>query len=292
LLRESGSNITATITTSGAGVVRGARVLSLENLNPASTETITAVTYAGESSADTSAYVSRAATAVIYGKMTGSNYSSYKPIETVTTSAGNVFRLGSKYPDTLSLSYALTYGGLAGASLSALNPVGYTASDAAILLNNPAKDGFVFAGWTCEQLGVAMPQEKMVIPEGTRGELTLIAVWLESPTGSGTGGGNGNGSGNGSGNTQDDAQKQQEDAAKQEQNQAQPQEQQSTRKTRTASSSTKVSFSSDVDTVVPTIASVRDSEGGSFSWVWVFGGLAALGILAYAAARLVNRKER
>jgi hypothetical protein len=76
LLRESGSSITATITTSGGGVVRGARVLSLENLSTTGSETISAVSYAGEASADTSTYVTRAATAVLYVKMTGSNYSS------------------------------------------------------------------------------------------------------------------------------------------------------------------------------------------------------------------------
>lgn len=285
LLREFVSSITATITASNGGVVRGARVLSLENLSTSSTESITAISYAGESSADTSAYVARAATAVLYVKMTGSNYSSYQVIETVVTDAGNVFRLGSKYTDTLSLAYALTYGGLAGANLSALNPVRYTASDAAILLNNPTKDGFVFAGWTCEQLGVTVPQDKMVIPEGTTGELTFLAVWVESPTGGGKGGG----SVSGSGGTQQDAQEQQ-DAAEQEQTQTQPQTQQNARRTRTASSSTKVSFSSDVGTVVPTLEAATESS--SFPWGWVFGGLGVLGILAYLAARLVNRKAR
>ncbi len=291
LLREFGSSITATITTSGAGVVRGARVLTLENLSSASTESITAVSYAGESSADTSAYVTRPATAVLYVKMTGPNYSSYQVIETVVTDAGNVFRLGSKYTDTLSLAYALTYGGLTGANLSALNPVRYTASDSAILLNNPTKDGFVFAGWTCEQLGVTMPQDKMVIPEGTKGDLTFLAVWVESPTGGGMGGGQSGGAGgSGSSGTQQDAQEQQQDAAAQEQAQTQPQDQQSGRRTRTASSSTKVSFSSDAGTIVPTLETAN--ERSSFPWGWVFGGLGGLGILAYLAARLVNRKTK
>ena len=92
LLREYGSRINATITASNGGVVRGARVLSLENLSAASGESITAITYAGQSSADTSAYVARAATSVLYVRMTGSNYSSYQTIETVSTDAGNLFR--------------------------------------------------------------------------------------------------------------------------------------------------------------------------------------------------------
>ena len=287
LLRELGSSITATITASG-GAVRGARVLSLENLDPAGTESITAVTYAGESSADTSAYVARAATAAIYPKMTGSNFSTFKVIETVATSAGNLFRLGSKHTDTLSLSYALTYGGLTGATLSALNPVRYTASDAAIPLSNPTKDGFVFAGWTCEQLGVSMPQDKMVIPEGTTGDLTFLAVWVESPSSGGIVAGSGSGGGNNN-NSQQDAQQQQDNAADQEQKETQPQEQQNTRRQRTASSSTKVTFTSDVEAEVPTLQSATSSSASS-PWIWVFGGLGILGIIAYITAKLFNRR--
>lgn len=287
LLRAPGSSITATITASAGGTVRGARTLSLENLSTSSSETITAVTYAGESTADTSSYVTRLAEAVLYVKLTGANYSSYQTIETIVTSAGNVFRLGTKYTDTLSLTYALTYGGLAGASLTTLNPSSYTASDAAIQLNNPTKEGFVFAGWTCEALGVTAPQETMVIPEGTTGALTLIAVWTEAPGGMGGGGGKSGGSvTTATEDTQDDAEAQQEQAAAEEQA-AIPQ--QSTRRTRTASSSTKVTFTSDVDTVAPSLESVR--SGSSFPWAWVFGGLAVLGALAILAARRANRRQ-
>jgi uncharacterized repeat protein (TIGR02543 family) len=283
LLRAFGSSITATITTSEGGVVRGARMLTLENLSATGGETITAVYYAGESGADTSAYVSRAATAVLYVKMTGSNYSSYKTIETVVTSAGNIFRLGTRNTDMLSHTYALTYGGLTGATLASLNPTSYTASDAATLLNNPAKEGFLFAGWVCEALGVTVPNDALVIPEGTTGELTFIAMWVEAP--GGMGGGGGGSGGNGSA-TEEDAATQQEAAASQEQAATQ----QSTRRTRTASSSTKVSFTSDVVAAVPTWESVRSST--SFPWGWVFGELSALGILAYVVARRANRKQR
>ena len=284
LLRAFGSSITSTITTSSGGVVRGARVLTLENLSATSAETIVAISYSGETIADTSSYITGAATGVIYAKMAGSNYSSYKTIETVVTSAGNIFRLGTKYTDTLSLSYALTYGGLTDASLSTLNPSSYTASDAAIELTNPTKDGFTFAGWTCEALGVTVPQEMMVIPEGTTGELTFIAMWVEAPAG---GGGKAGGSSSGStaATTTDDAAAQQESAATQEQAATGTQ---STRRTRTASSSTKVSFSSEQTTTIPSVVSVSEK---TFPWGWVFGGLAGLGALAYLAAKLVNRKR-
>jgi uncharacterized repeat protein (TIGR02543 family) len=281
LVRESGSSITATITVSSGGVVRGARVLTLENLSATSTETITSISYSGSSGSDTSSYVTRAVNAVLYVKMSGTNYSAYQPIETVITSAGNLFRLGTKNTDTLSLTYALTYGGLAGAKLTSLNPVSYTASDSAILLNNPTKDGSLFVGWTCEQLGVTAPNDKLVIPEGTTGELTFIATWAEAAGGGKIGGTSGSDS-DSSTTSEDDAQAQQDDAAAQ-------QEQQSTRRTRTASSSTKVSFTSDVVADVPTITSVRGGE--SSPWGLVFAGLAGLGLAAYITARLVNRKH-
>lgn len=288
LLREFTSSITATITASSGGTVRGARVLTLENISATSGESITAVYYSGSSGADTSAYVCRAATGVIYAKMGGANFGSYQTIETVVTSAGNIFRLGTKNTDLLSLSYLLTYGGLTGATLSALNPTSYTASDSAILLNNPVKDGFVFAGWLCEALGVTVPQEKLVIPEGTTGDLTFIAVWAEAPAGGGGGmsGGSGGSSAATDAATTDDAQAQQDQAAAQDQAATQ----QSTRRTRTASSSTKVDFTSEVSSVVPSVSGLND--GSSFPWALVFGGLGALGIAVYFTARALNRRQR
>jgi uncharacterized repeat protein (TIGR02543 family) len=287
LIRQFGSSITATIAKSASGVVRGARVLTRVNFDPASSETVIAIRYAREPGADTSAYVTRAATGILYVKMTGPNYSSYQNIESVSTSAGNVFRLGSKYTDTLSLAYALTYGGLTGASLTVLNPSTYTASDIAIPLNNPTKEGFIFAGWTCDALGVTVPQEKMVIPEGTTGALTFIAMWVEAPAGGGMSGGlSGKSSSTPTPTTTDDAAAQQDAAAKQDQ----PENTgaQSTRHTKTASSSTKVSFSDQTDATVPSVALLRQK---SFPWGWMFGGLAGLGVIAYVAAKLVNRKR-
>ena len=272
----------------GGGVVRGARVLTLENFDPSSSETVTAIRYAGESSTDTSAYVTRAATGILYVKMTGSNYSSYQTIESVSTSADNVFRLGTKYTDTLSLAYLLNYGGLTGASLAKLNPSTYTASDAAIQLNNPTKDGFTFAGWTCEALGVTVPQEKMVIPEGATGDLTLIANWVEAPAGGGMSGGSGGGSGSSTAaTTTEDAATQQNAAAAQEQASTGTQ---STHRTKTASSSTKVSFSSNEETT--TLPRTSRTQKQSFPWGWVFGGLAGLGVIAYFAARRANRRQK
>jgi uncharacterized repeat protein (TIGR02543 family) len=285
LIREYGSSITAAITVSGGGAVRGARVLSLENLDPASGESIVTLTYAGETLADSTGFVTKSAGGVIYPKLTGANYSSYKTIETVVTDAGHVFLLGTKNTDQLSLAYLLAYGGLEGATLDVLNPSSYTASDAAILLNNPKKEGFLFLGWTCDALGVTVPADEMVIPEGTRGNQTIIANWAEDPS-SGRGGGSGSISGSGTAASGDAATQQEEAAAA---DTASTTTQSSSRRTRVASSSTKVSFTSETEAAMPTLESVR---GESFPWGLVVGGFAGLGVVLYIAVKRAERKKK
>lgn len=284
-LVRSGGSITATITVSGSGTVRGAHVLTLENLDPASGESIVSLSYAGESGADTSDFVTKVANTTVYTKMTGSGYASYKTIESVTTDAGHVFRLGTKYTDTLSLAYTITYGGLTGASLTSLNPSSYTASDSAITLVNPTRDGHDFAGWTCAALGIDTPTTRMVIPEGTKGALAFVANWTEQSVLSGLSGKSG-ASGTTSSTTEesttDDAETQQEAAA------AQDTASSTNRRIKTASSSTKISFTSDVDTVLPTIANVQTR---SFPWGWLFGCAAGGAVLIYLAAYIVRKVQ-
>ena len=126
----------------------------------------------------------------------------------------------------------------------------------------------------------------MVIPEGTTGELTFIAMWVEAPAGGGgtmSGGSSGNSA---AATTTDDAEAQQEAAAAQDQANTNTQ---SSRRTKTASSSTKVTFTSDVEAEVPTLQNAT-SNSASSPWIWVFGGLGILGIIAYIAAKLVNRR--
>ncbi len=288
-LVRGGGSITASITTSGTGMVRAPRTISLENLNSDS-EVIVAITYSGVTGADTSGYVNKPVSSTLYTLMTGTKFSTYRTIETVTTyldSTGStyVYRLGTKYSDTLSLAYLITYGGLTGASLSELNPTSYTASDSAILLNNPTMDGFTFAGWTCDALGVTVPATEMVIPAGTTGNLTLIANWTE---GAPTGGGRSGASGSSGITTTDteDAATQQEAAAAADTASTQST---STRRTKVASSSTKVSFSSNSETVLPTLASVSKK---TFPWGLTLGGLAGLGAVIYIAVKLAERKKQ
>ena len=288
LVRDGGS-ITATISASGSGAVRGACTLALENLDPHSGESIVSLSYAGESGGDTTSFVTKAATATIYTKMTGSGFASFKGIESVTTDAGNVFRLGTKYTDTLSLAYLITYDGLTGASLSTLNPSSYTASDAAVLLVNPTRDGYVFDGWTCLALGVTKPTTSMVIPEGTIGALVFVANWSESPLLTKLNGMSGSGGTSGTAGTTTEATTTDDAATQQEQAAAQDTASSSNRRVKTASSSTKVSFTSNTETVLPSVEPVEES---SFPWGWLFGGAAGGGALIYLFALWQKKQNK
>ncbi len=74
------------------------------------------------------------------------------------------------------IEYPITYD-YAGGSLAAgvTNPVSYTVESAAITLNNPAKQGYAFAGWTGTGLGSAT--ETVVIAAGSTGDRSYTATW-------------------------------------------------------------------------------------------------------------------
>ena len=284
LVRLSGSNITATISVNSGGTVRAPITISLQNTAGVSTGAISALSYVGESGSDTSSYVCKDPDQVLYTQMTGSNYSVYKVIDKVTTDSGYVFRLGTKNTSTLSLIYTLSYDGLTGAKLSTLNPTSYTESDASITLTNPTKDGFVFVGWMCESLGTTIPVETMVIPSGSSGDLTITAIWIEGTMDGGmTGsGGSGSSSSSSSTDTTEDAQTTQSSSTT---------STTTTKRVKQASSSTKVTFTSDETTVMPSLETIQSSSS-SFPWGWVFGGLAGLGVAAYALAKFIERKKQ
>ena len=285
LIRSGGSSITSSVTVS-SGSVRGARVLSLENRPVSSSENIVSITYRGISDEDTSSFVTRAANGTIYPLMTGSGYNTFAEITSVTTDAGHVFRLGTRNTATLSLAYMIAYAGLDGAVLASANPVNYTASDSAITLSNPTKDGYIFTGWTCAQLGVTKPAASMTIAEGTTGALTFVANWMVSPTGGMGGGGGSGGTNNSSQNTSEGETT--PAAAATPTPAATNAGSNSTRRVKTASSSTKVSFSSDVDVVEPTLESVK---GKSFPWGWSLLGVGGAAAIGYGIA-LITRKHR
>ena len=288
-LVRSGGSITAAISVSGSGAVRGAQVLTLENLDPASGESIVSIAYAGESSADTSGFVTKAATDTVYTKMTGSGFASYKGIESVTTDAGHVFRLGTKHTDTLSLAYSITYAGLTGASLSSLNPSSYTASDAAILLVNPTRDGVVFDGWTCTVLGITRPTDRMVIPEGTTGELAFVANWSESSMLTKLGGMSGSSGASAAANNAAEDTAANDAAAQQEQAAAQDAASGTKHHVRTASSSTKVTFTTNANNA---LLEATGKPERSFPWGWLAGIAAGGAALIYGFALLQRKRQK
>ncbi|HQQ40750.1 MAG TPA: hypothetical protein PLR57_04515, partial [Clostridia bacterium] len=166
------------------------------------------------------------------------------------------------------------------------NPGNNTASDSAITLNNPTKDGYLFEGWTCAQLGITEPAPSVTIAEGTTGALTFVANWVVNPAGGmGGGGGSGGGSSSTSAATQDDTTT---SAAATPAPTTTDAGTTSTRRVKTASSSTKVTFSSEVDVVEPTLESVR---GNTFPWGWSLLGVGGAAVIGYAIA-LISRKHR
>lgn len=285
LIRSSGSSITSSITVS-SGSVRGARMLSLENLPVSGSENIVSITYGGISGEDTSPFVTRAANGTIYPLMTGSGYGNFAEITSVTTDVGHVFRLGTRNTATLSLAYVIAYAGLEGSRPTGANPGNYTASDAAITLNNPTKEGYLFQGWTCAQLGISEPSVSLTIAEGTTGALTFVANWVVNPAG-GMGGGGSGGTGSSSLNTAE-SEPTADAAATPAPSATDAGGTTSTRRVKTASSSTKVTFTSDADLVEPTLESVR---GKTFPWGWAFLGVGGAAAVGYAIA-LISRKHR
>ncbi|MBQ9903419.1 MAG: InlB B-repeat-containing protein, partial [Synergistaceae bacterium] len=71
--------------------------------------------------------------------------------------------------------YKITYeldGGTLAEGVS--NPATYTVEDA-ITLNNPAKDGYTFTGWTGSN--GTTPQTSVTIPKGSTGDMSYTATW-------------------------------------------------------------------------------------------------------------------
>lgn len=285
LVRMNGCNITSAVSapSSGTGEIRYQTVLSLENLGSSSTETIQTVIYSGIAEADDDA------TFVKDHLATGYVYPLYgETITKVTTDAGNVFRLGTKYTDVLSLAFAITYYGTTDATLSIANPTSYTASDSAIQLNNPTKDGYMFDGWTCDQLSITIPTTNAVIPEGMTGALSFVANWTEQTMPSGGSKTSGGGTTGSASTATTDTEEETESE--------EPAVVEATDETTATSnvrigqgtSSTRVTFTSDVDEVMPTLETVG---GNSFPWGWTLLGVGGSAILVYVIA-LINRKIR
>ena len=278
LVIGEGGGVTGALTASG-GVVRRARSLALEGLDAGGGETILSIVYAGAAGTDASAFVTRPAGGVIYPLMN-------RDIERVVTSAG-VYRLGTRNTETLSREYAVFYSGLGGAALASPNPASYTASDAAGTLNNPTREGFEFAGWTCAELSIDTPTLRAVIPEGTSGALTFAANWTARQAQAGIGKSGSGMSGAGTQDTAEASADTDDDGTANDAASAIESTQQSVR-VGNGKSSTKVTFTSEMDTVPPTMESVSKR---AFSWGWIALGIGGATVLAYLFAWLLRRKR-
>jgi len=292
LVRMTGCSITSSVNATGTGEIRYETQLSLENLDPASTETIQTITYSGIADADDDATFVKDHSVWGYVYPLCDSSGNKLTITKVTTDAGNIFRLGTRNTGVLSLEYTVGYYGTTDATFTTANPTSYTSSDSAIQLNNPTKDGYTFDGWTCDQLSLTVPTLSAVIPEGMSGALTFIANWTQTtmPSGGGqTGGGSGGSTGSvsSSSSTTTEEEDTTEDEAATE---VATNDTSSTGSARVGqgTSSTKVTFTSDVDEVIPTIESV---QGNSFPWGWTLLGVGGSAILVYVIA-LINRKMR
>jgi uncharacterized repeat protein (TIGR02543 family) len=57
------------------------------------------------------------------------------------------------------------------------NPVNYVVGPAFDISNEPTREGYTFAGWTCAEIGVTTPVKPLTIPAGTTADLNVYAHW-------------------------------------------------------------------------------------------------------------------
>jgi uncharacterized repeat protein (TIGR02543 family) len=81
------------------------------------------------------------------------------------------------YAKWTAVEYTISYD-LAGGTVATANPTTYTIESDAITLNNPTKDGYVFAGWTGTGLDAAT--ETVTIAKGSTGNRTYTATWTNN----------------------------------------------------------------------------------------------------------------
>jgi uncharacterized repeat protein (TIGR02543 family) len=99
-----------------------------------------------------------------------------EPAATVTIAAGST---GDRsYTATWSAGDAITYD-LAGGTATGANPETYLPGDADIVLANPTRDGYTFAGWTGTDLDG--PSLTVTIPTGSTGARSYTATWTLDP---------------------------------------------------------------------------------------------------------------
>ena len=94
------------------------------------------------------------------------------------TVSGDLTLYAQWTPITYHITYNLDGGSLAGGQV---NPGSYTVETGDFILNNPTKQGYIFAGWT-EGDGTEL-QQTVTIPRGSTGDKAYTAHWtLSAPT--------------------------------------------------------------------------------------------------------------
>ena len=102
---------------------------------------------------------------------TGAAYANNLSVKNLTTTNGTTVTL---YAQWMLNTYTIDYD-LAGGSVATVNPTSYNVTTADFTLNNPAKTGYTFAGWTGTGLSTATKTVK--VTKGSTGNRTYTATW-------------------------------------------------------------------------------------------------------------------
>lgn len=183
------SVVGGTCTAGKNGTIRVLTSVALESAMAG--EQVKSVTYTDGETDDSANYIAGHA---VHGDFTAKLYLKQgKTVKRVTTAQAS-YRLGTADETRLSLVYAIAYNLDGGRIENGQNPTEYTASDAAITLASPTKEGYIFLGWT--GTGLTAPTESVTIPMRSTGNRSYTAIWEEAEeselpaggTGSGTSG--------------------------------------------------------------------------------------------------------
>ena len=111
----------------------------------------------------------------IFAGWSGTEIDEGTPSTSVTINKGSTGNRAYKANWT-KINYAITYD-LAGGSLpdGKTNPETYTIESDTIVLNNPTRTGYTFAGWT--GTGLSGPMQKVTIPKGSTENKEFTATW-------------------------------------------------------------------------------------------------------------------
>ena len=95
-----------------------------------------------------------------------------KTLSIVQSSKSNLSFVANYAPIAYNIDYVLNDGSL---PQGLANPISYDITSATIILNNPTKEGYTFAGWTGTDLNAA--SMTLSIPQGSMGDRTYTVNW-------------------------------------------------------------------------------------------------------------------